>query len=382
MIFVWFIEKCKGAVYRFKRLTKFLKGYLKAGTEGFIPINGIDKKPKDKIWIACRMTGGFGDYIIASKFVDELKEYGPCMIDVYCEKILFGEAVFGQREDVRVMPAPGYYGRLAQYDLSIVVEHFIHVGAYHAYRLAKLAPVLYEKVRKLEKDWKELYVPIEEQCYREAIHFARCEKLGIDRWSEMRMGGIFHIENKKTFIPLLEEYRKRFTELGLDNVEYITVNYGSDAMGRRDRQIKMWPFEYYDKFIALFKTEFPQIRVVQLGTENTPHMEKADIYVMGESLETVKWVLKNSRIHLDCEGGLVHLATQFDTKCVVVFGPTPCHMYGYEQNINLVSSRCSNCMGYTPNWAFECSRGLDEPECIYDITPEVVMWHIEEYLKG
>ena len=224
---------------------------MKAGTEGFIPINGIDKKPKDTILIACRLTGGFGDYIIASKFIDELKEYGPCHIDVFCEKIHFGNAVFGQREGIQILPAPGYYGRLAQYDLSIVVKHFIHVNAYHAYRLAKIAPLLYEKVRELEKEWKNLYVPIDDQCYREAIHFAQCEKLGYDRWTEMRMGGIFRIEDKRTYIPLVDSYKERLAELVPDGVKYITVNYGADTMWKHGQQIKMWPLEYFNEFIAI-----------------------------------------------------------------------------------------------------------------------------------
>lgn len=381
MIGVWLIEKCKGVIFRLKRLSNFFKGYIKAGTEGFIPINEIKEFNGKQISIACRLTGGLGDYIVASKFVDELNEYAICNIDIYCENLYFGQAVFEQRENVKVLPAPGYYGRVAKYDLSILIEHYIHVNAYNANRLANMAPKLYEKVFQLKKIWKKIYVPIEEQAYREAIHFRRCKILGYDRWTEMRMGGIFKIENKTTHIPIIDSYYQRFEELKLADKTYITLNFGADSMGKRNQQIKMWPLEYYNQFIVMFRELYPNIKIIQLGTKNTPYMKNADYYIMNESLETVKWILKNSSLHIDCEGGLVHLATQLDTKCIVIFGPTPLHMYGYTQNINLVSTKCSDCMGLITNWAFECYRGLDKPICIYDITPDIVINKVKEYFE-
>ena len=64
---------------------------------------------------------------------------------------------------------------------------------------------------------------------------------------------------------------------------------------------------------------------------------------MGESLELVKYVLKGSLLHIDCDSGLVHLATQLGTKCVVLFGQTSVWYFGYEQNINIVSKVCNSC---------------------------------------
>lgn len=377
----WVIEKGKGLFFRVNRKFHIVDGYLKAGTIGFIPVNGLDKKPSDRIVIACRLTGGLGDYIIASKFIDEVRSYAPCILDAYCEKMSFGEAVLGQRENVRILPAPGFYGRIAQYDLTMVIEHFIHVYAYSPFRLYHLAPVLYQKVRSLELVWKKLYVPVDFQCYREALHFKRCQLKGYDRWTEMRMGDIFQIEDKKIFIPMDNSYFSRLKELEIAGQVYLTLNYGADTMGQKNRQIKMWPLDYYNKLICLLHSTFPGLKIVQLGLKNSPDMEGADYRIKGESLETIKWILKDSILHVDCEGGLVHLATQLDTTCLVIFGPTPLHMYGYSQNINLVSPKCSGCMGLTPDWAFQCFRGLDEPECIYDITPEQVMGKISQYIK-
>ena len=194
--------------------------------------------------------------------------------------------------------------------------------------------------------------------------------------------GIFKIEDQKTWIPMREEYKKRLQELGLNEKKYITLNRGADSMGRSKMQTKVWPLEHYNDFVMLFKNQYPDIEIVQVGASGNAKIRGVDKYILGESLEVTKWILKGSILHLDCEGGLVHLATQLDTKCAVVFGPTPKHFYEYPQNINMVYEGCNNCMGTHPEWAFECYKGLSEPECMYKVTPEIVMKNIKSYMDS
>lgn len=54
----------------------------------------------------------------------------------------------------------------------------------------------------------------------------------------------------------------------------------------------------------------------------------------------------------------------------------------YPQNINMVYEGCNNCMGTHPEWAFECYKGLSEPECMYKVTPEIVMKNIKSYMDS
>ena len=51
----------------------------------------VKREPYDKdlVLIAFHPTGGFGDYIISSKLLDELLLSVPCRIDVYCENMVF-----------------------------------------------------------------------------------------------------------------------------------------------------------------------------------------------------------------------------------------------------------------------------------------------------
>ena len=339
------------------------------------------KEDENRLVIGIYPTGGFGDYIISSTLIDEIRTENNCRIDVFCENIKFGKAVFGGRENLNVLAFEEMRMSSLRYDVILCVEHFTHVWSLNPYRVKKISPSFYKQMKKLEKRTEEIRPMIGQQCYREAMHFMRCEKLGIDRYTEQRSGDVFKIPNHKAFIPMDEKYLERVKDLGLDNVEYITVNRGADSMGRSGLQTKVWPKQHYDEFVKLFKKEYPNIKVIQLGTPNNDKIENVDQYVLGEDMEVTKWLLKESKLHIDCEGGLVHLATQLGTKCVVLFGPTPLHMYGYKENINLQAGNCHNCMGTHEDWAFECFRGMEKPECMWSLTPKFVFERVKECMN-
>lgn len=342
----------------------------------------IRKEECDKhiIVIAFYPTGGFGDYIISSKLLDEILLSVPCRIDVYCENVVFGNAIYATRPGVRVLPYESLRGNRSVYDLVLKVEHFVHVLSCNQHRLTKLMPEFSDRVVKLGKSLKAVRPDIEQQWYREAMHFKICGFKGINRYTELRMGGTFRIPDQYAYVDLKEEYCQCVEELGLEKKKYITINRGADSMGRSGMQTKVWPKEYYEEFIRMFKEVYPDICVVQLGTASNERIAGVDQYVLGRTMEVTKWMLKKSILHIDCEGGLVHLATQLGTKCVVLFGPTPMIMYAYPQNINLVSSKCSNCMGTHKDWAFTCLKDASKALCMYDLTPEIVFENVKMYL--
>ena len=339
-------------------------------------------KKDDILYISFYPTGGFGDYIISSKLLDEISKIVPCKIDVYCENVTFGKAVYEGREKVEIFPINTFYSQMWKYDLALKVEHFIHIEKQNANKIAKINPIFMDKLNKLGHGYRTYYPDVEQQWFRENIHFRRCEIKVINRWTELSHEGIFKIEDQKTWIPMREEYKKRLQELGLNEKKYITLNRGADSMGRSKMQTKVWPLEHYNDFVMLFKNQYPDIEIVQVGASGNAKIRGVDKYILGESLEVTKWILKGSILHLDCEGGLVHLATQLDTKCAVVFGPTPKHFYEYPQNINMVYEGCNNCMGTHPEWAFECYKGLTDPECMYKVTTEIVKKNIKSYMDS
>lgn len=335
---------------------------------------------KDLILIAFHPTGGFGDYIISSKLLDELLLSVPCRIDVYCENVVFGQSVYGARPGVSVLPYDSMYEKRIMYDVILRAEHFIHVLNWNAHHVAKVCPEFADLIRALERSMENIRPQITQQWFREAVHFHRCQILGINRWTEMRHGSIFKITDQYTYVNLKPAYLGRVQELQLKDCRYITINRGADSMGRNTVQTKVWPLGHYEELILLFKKNYPDLQVVQLGTKNNTKISGADHYVLDESMEVTKWVLRGSMLHIDCEGGLVHLAVQLAVTCIVLFGPTPAHMYAYPTNINLISRKCSNCMGTHPDWAFSCFRGFKEPACMKSLTAGAVMKQIEKYM--
>jgi len=173
------------------------------------------------------------------------------------------------------------------------------------------------------------------------------------------------------------------SKLNIENKDYITVNYGSDAeLSGNAQQTKLWPFYHHEKFVKLFKNKHPEILVVQIGISDKYRMAEADIYAFNLKLEEVKIILKYSNAHIDCEGGLVHLSTQLSTKCVVCFGPTPSYFYGYPQNKNIVPPGCTDCMSIFEDWYTVCYRNDDNEHCMTNILPEQVLESVSEILTS
>ena len=96
----------------------------------------------------------------------------------------------------------------------------------------------------------------------------------------------------------------------------------------------------------------------------------------------MKYIMRDSLLHIDDEGGLVHMGTALGTMCIVLFGPTPMDVLGYPQNINICSYVCPGCFSFIDGWNSYCFRGGNAPDCMYSISPEIVMKKIVEFLDA
>lgn len=333
---------------------------------------------ENAISVAIRVTGGFGDYIISAKVIEEILSLANCRLEIFAEKQEFAKAVYRAYSNVGFNFKDEFIAQASKYDLSLDVGHFVECINYRKEKVKAISEELAKRIDYLVKHYKELYVDIGQQCYRERIHFEKCKLEGLDRWTELRMGKTFDINEKKVRIPMLNEYKSCLDKFGLNNKKYITINYGTDAIRVGMKQLKLWPKDNLETFVRLFHDKYADIYIVQLGAKNAEKVAGADFYIFGEKIEATKWILKQSLLHIDCEGGLVHLATQLDTKCVVLFGPTPVHMYGYKQNINIHNDECEYCMGLSEDWAYKCFKGYSECNCLRNITPEQVINTIDK----
>ncbi len=159
----------------------------------------------------------------------------------------------------------------------------------------------------------------------------------------------------------------------LCGVAFATIHHGSDKKmsAAGGMQTKNLPTATWN-LIAAHLSE-AGLKVVQLGEAHETLVDGVDVDMRGKTqlIETA-YVLKMASVHVDTEGGLVHLARAMNTRSVVAFGPTPVGFFGYPQNDNIAPPLCGNCWWTSNRWATQCPRELAEPECMSAHSPLVL----------
>lgn len=329
--------------------------------------------------IALKFGPGLGDCIQRKIFVNALVRIMPeCQIDIYTPN---GDNIRSLYADIKniknIFDDAGalYFSQYKHYLLAVEVFFLLKVDWLNQ-KTAMLTNTL-----QLLKENCERYGLAAFPVTQGRIHLERTIYTGGSCYSFYDYTGVMREEDKKVYIPLMKSSELSFEALQMGR--YVTIHTGSAIAGDNCQNLdaRQWPQAYYQEFVECFKKKYPDITLVQIGDEKTRRLQDIDWYLFGESIELVKCVLKNAIFHFSTEGGLMHLATQLGTKCITVFGPTQVQLFGYKQNVNLVSDRCSGCYCLYDE-SFSCARGMEQPECMYSITPEMVMEKVETYLGG
>ncbi len=166
---------------------------------------------------------------------------------------------------------------------------------------------------------------------------------------------------------------------------FITVHDGYDTTMKLSKgySTKNWPVENWAKFIGAFKEEFPDVKVIQIGTKSSRPLEGANTDLLGHlSWPEVMVYLHNSSCHVDGESGLVHARRLFKKPSVVMFGPTLMEYYAYPENENIASDVCFPCFWINPLWQHQCWLGDPGTPCMKGISPEMVMTKVRKVLNG
>lgn len=335
--------------------------------------------------ISMRYGAALGDCIIAKRFFEAVVSLAPdCLVDIYTpygsvniNAVYRGTNGFCQTiDDAGVL----YKSNATKYMLSISLTNLVEVDAYDKEKCYCVSPMFLAFVENMIECIKSYGLHPGIGCDR-FLHYQRMAYLGIDCYQAYnQFSDYVKIHDSKVSIPMIT--KSVWNEQDIQARSYITVNYGNGAAvpGLSGEIAKQWPFEYLQEFVRQFKQKYPDICVVQMGMDTSPKILEADIYCFGKNLETVKWVLKDSLLHVDSEGGLVHLATQLGTKCAVMFGPTLATFFGYRQNINIIAEKCGGCYAMYEDIS-RCAKGQERPECMRSITPQLVMKRIEGFMR-
>lgn len=333
--------------------------------------------------IAILTTGGYGDMIIQKRLIMEIiKSLPDCGVDIYNSKTIdLLKILYTDMPNIKnVIPDLGtrYLRNNRKYKFSFTIEacHFIRVDYWdrkfwnrnNLYFFKKLEKL----VRKTQEESADILMPPHVTLYRRWIK-------GCNAYTGFNYDGVFEITDKRVNIPLDASAYEAYRELrnSWKTHKYITINCGNGDCADGSLVAKSWPMKYYDDLVKRIVKEYPDIFIVQLGQDTAVKIKNCDEYLLGRSLSLIEYVLKYSFLHIDIEGGLVHIASQLGTKCVVLFGPTVVDYYGYENNVNICVGNCHNCWGLYSD-VNKCARGMKEPECMYSITPRMVYGYIKK----
>ena len=341
-----------------------------------------------KVAIAFTVTGGLGDSIIAKKILTAAIELVPdCAVDLSCvneNHKLYANTFYTDIKNLNLilLREEFYKDNFQKYDLAFYVagSGAVMVDHFNEQVLQALAPALFQAVTKIKNYNAENAK--RRISYGNAMYlrnYALSKILNKNCYEILSCDGALPIRDDKVNIPLKPECKSEFDKLKLGN--YITIYSDIERDAKRPKN-KTWPMPYLVEFVALMKRYLPQIEIVQCGGGRDAEIENVDRHFLGTDFELTKYILANSLLQVGSEGGLVHLATQLGTKCLVLFGFTPAEYYGYKRNINLVSDICMPCINVWENGSGRtCMRGNKEPPCMLYHTPRKVFEVTRNWLE-
>lgn len=329
--------------------------------------------------IAFYNGGGMGDSIIDVAFIQNLRKILPVdsVVDYYAKsgkvflKCPFLSNVY---TDTKKLDK-------SKYDLVLGNHRFWMVVKFNEQKVKRQAPVLYDFV-KYQLDLRNNILRNNND--NNNLYSQYAILLGKNRWEQVDLKEITGFNrNSMLYMPLSPEYFSILPRYQLEPKKYITINRGVDS-NLSENCPKLWPLEYYKKLVILLKEKYPNLKIVQIGANDKYGVINADLCLLGKTdIEETKILLKNSLLHVDVEGGLVHLNHILHGKSCVIFGPTSQIEFAYNENINIQSNAClQTCCWVIQNWQKECLRGINPPPCMAETTPENVLVAVSEFIDG
>ena len=339
--------------------------------------------------VAFKIGGGFGDFLFFANYLYYFKKKfsrKKIKVDV-CFYSGIGNAkhLFKRNDICRECFSPQEFPNERMYDLCIELSRYQKLVNVNAERLTKKAPELLEYVSLVKQFEREnpRYFSRGASCDGQSAmqSLYGCRK----RLQQPDIYGYFGIKEEYSYPLFITGSESAFLKkFDLQPKHFVTMHRGCDP--QYPTHVKMWPLEYYGRLAEMIKKEFPSIVIVEYGVshERCPHIDNVDLDIVGQtSMDEVKILLKNSLLHIDSDGGMVHLrhALHGGTS-IAMYGPNYGDFFGYSENINVTGNGCTHyCDWLTENWMVRCARGYKEPPCMTSISPESIMDLFRNFMK-
>ena len=155
---------------------------------------------------------------------------------------------------------------------------------------------------------------------------------------------------------------------------FITFNVNSR------QRVKTWSTGSWEDFLKLFVDKFPNLSIVQLGSDDEPLFNEHVLRLAGrlEIRDSVA-IQSLSHLHIGCVSFLMHSANAVKVPSVIIYGgrETPDNS-GYDNNENIyVNMDCSPCWLHDSNGDI-CPHSL---QCMIEITPIQVLSRVTKLLS-
>jgi hypothetical protein len=362
--------------YSFKWLFSRTKRKIATRLTGRAPERFCDAAP-DTIMMAVKVTGGLGDYVVFARVLRDLNLLsGDLRLHIFCSSVASGEWVFGCLPCVDGVYDDSFLADVNdQYDCVMHLNQLVSFDAepLNLGKLRRLSRPLSQCLaswRRSRKQW-ELYRERQPTMNGAFAHHAVV--LGHNRYSFLHSqlglvpGGL--LLDLPCDDSVSRDLARRFGS-------WLTINNGFDAnfVISSQQATKCYPAEHWQTVVAGLKHCCPSVKIVQIGGRTSVPIPGVDLnLVNATSLSQAAALLKDAVVHVDVEGGLVHVAASLGTRSVVLFGPTSVGYFGYPDNINLTSGFCGNCWGVTERWMETCPRGYNSARCMDLLDPARVL---------
>ena len=351
------------------------------------------KLSEDVVNIMILPNGGLGDYLMNANYVYRLRQKykdSPLRIDIVSKEHFYGptKAVFESDHDC---PVDGIYSEdhrkfAPLYDVVIDISRYPVLVRYNLERIGRVCPEFLEYIHLCERFRFENYEMIMKRPFLDGEGATQCIKQGKTRIMQSDIYGFLGTTEEFCYPMKMPDEKEVFKRLNIPDGNYISMHRGCDTDYSKD-SIKLWPEEYYQTLTDMIKQKYPDLPIVQLGVSHKrcATIRGTDLNLIEKtSIDDIKVILKHALIHIDCEGGMVHMRHAVKGgPSIVIFGPTPLEFYGYSENENIKGDGCDRwCEWATRNWQEGCMKGFEKHPCMYSISPETVMASVEKLLNN
>ena len=332
--------------------------------------------------IGVSLGGSIGDVLNTSALLVGLKRQFP-QSDITYFLFAGADILRGNKtiNTIKTIPANGFNQAVEK--LRVQFDIFVEIRYPCKYFFSEKAlkiPEVLEFKKHWEVNYKDYYEPLWEEFLSNIDRLDKfCDKNHMTVYDLRRDSSCLDYTDDDQFVHLSPEDYK--ASESLEGMRVVCVN----NTGVFGTMTKSWSTDGWAKIIAHLKSK--GMYVVQLGRKTESDLPGVNERFYGTIHETAA-VIKRAKFNIFIEGGLAHISKALGKRSIVLFGPTPVHVFGYPENINLKGTECSPCWHNskaTFDWNRYCVKtGLmattETPACMRSLDAKKVIEAVDKFL--